>query len=133
MYSTIVRVSGLAAAAALALGFFTVAASAQDGDPEAGKKVYRQCQACHVLDKEQNRVGPHLVGIFGREAGSVEGFKYSDAMKESGIVWDEETIDAYVADPKGYIPGNRMPYAGLKDAEDRADLIAYLKQETLAE
>jgi cytochrome c len=97
-------------------------------DAEEGEKVFKKCQACHVVDKEQNRVGPHLVGIIGRKAGAVEGFKYSDAMKESGKVWDEATIDAYLADPKGYIPKNKMAFAGLKKPEERAAVIAYLKE-----
>lgn len=100
------------------------------GDAAEGKKVYRKCQACHVVDKEQNRVGPHLVGIFGREAGAVEGFRYSKAMSESGIVWSEETIAAYLRDPRGYIKGNRMAFAGLKKDEDVANVIAYLKEAT---
>ena len=100
------------------------------GDAAEGQKVYRKCQACHVVDKEQNRVGPHLVGIFGREAGAVEGFRYSKAMSESGIVWSEETIAAYLRDPRGYIKGNRMAFAGLKKDEDVANVIAYLKEAT---
>ncbi len=98
-----------------------------EGDPAAGERVFRQCQACHVIDAEQNRVGPHLVGIFGREAGAVEGFNYSPAMAGSGIVWDEETIAAYLADPRGYIPGNRMAFAGLRQEQQIADVIAYMK------
>lgn len=101
-----------------------------DGDPEDGAKVFNKCKACHVADEPQNRVGPHLVGLFGRQAGSVEGFKYSDAMKESGVTWDEETIAEYIADPRGYIKGNRMAFVGLKDEEEIADLIAYLKEAT---
>jgi cytochrome c len=81
-----------------------------------------------VVDKEQNRVGPHLVGVIGRQAGSVDGFKYSDAMKSSGKAWDEETIAAYLKDPKGYIPGNKMAFAGLKKEDEVEDVIAYLKQ-----
>ena len=101
-----------------------------EGDAAAGKKVFNKCRACHVVDKEQNRVGPHLVGIFGREAGAVEGFRYSPAMKESGIVWDDETIGAYLADPKGYIPKNRMAFAGLRKPEDIANVLAYLREAT---
>ncbi len=97
------------------------------GDPANGQKVFRQCQACHVVDQEQNRVGPHLVGIIGRPAGSVEGFKYSDAMANSGIVWDQTTIAEYLADPRGYVGGNRMAFAGLRKPEDIADVIAYLE------
>jgi cytochrome c len=100
------------------------------GDADAGEKVFNKCKACHVADEPQNRVGPHLVGIFGRPAGSVEGFKYSDAMKESGVTWDEATIAEYIADPRGYIKGNRMAFVGLKDEEDIANLIAYLKEAT---
>ena len=100
------------------------------GDAEAGEKVFNKCKACHVADEPQNRVGPHLVGLFGRQAGSVEGFKYSDAMKESGVTWDEGTIAEYIADPRGYIKGNRMAFVGLKDEEEIADLIAYLKEAT---
>ena len=101
-----------------------------DGDPEDGEKVFNKCKACHVPDEPQNRVGPHLMGVFGRQAGSVEGFKYSDAMKESGVTWDEKTIAEYIADPRGYIKGNRMAFVGLKDEEDIEDLIAYLKEAT---
>ena len=100
------------------------------GDPAAGEKVFNKCKACHVADEAQNRVGPHLVGLFGRQAGSVEGFKYSDAMKKSGVTWSEETIAEYIADPRGYIKGNRMAFVGLKDEEDVANLVAYLKEAT---
>jgi cytochrome c len=98
-----------------------------EGDAAQGEKVYRRCKACHSTEEGQNRVGPHLAGIVGREAGSVEGFKYSDAMKESGITWDDESLDAYLEDPKGFIAGNRMAFPGLKKEEDRANVIAYLK------
>ena len=104
------------------------AAQAQ-GDPEQGEKVFNKCKACHVVEEEKNRVGPHLVGIFGRPAGSVEDFKYSDAMKNSGIVWEDDTIASYLKDPRGYVPGNRMAFAGLKDDDDIADLLAYLHEE----
>jgi cytochrome c len=100
------------------------------GDPEQGEQVFNKCRACHVADEPQNRVGPHLVGLFGRQAGSVEDFRYSDAMKESGVTWNEETIAEYIADPRGYIKGNRMAFVGLKDEEEVADLIAYLKEAT---
>ena len=104
--------------------------AAAQGDPEKGEKVFNKCKACHVVDKEQNRVGPHLVGVFGRAAGSVEGFKYSDAMKSSGTVWDDETMAAYLKDPKGYIPGNRMVFPGLRKDDEIADLLAYLHEES---
>jgi cytochrome c len=101
-------------------------ASAQDA--EAGKAVFNKCRACHDIGPNaKNKVGPHLNDIFGRKAGSVEGFNYSDALKNSGIVWDEASIDAYVADPKGKIPGNKMVFVGIKDEADRKNLIAFLK------
>ena len=113
---------------ALALLAGPIGAQAQ-GDPEKGEKVFNKCKTCHVVEEEQNKVGPHLVGIFGRQAGSVEGFKYSDAMKESGIVWEDETITAYLKEPRAYIPGNRMAFAGLRKDEEIADLLAYLHEE----
>ena len=100
------------------------------GDPEKGEKVFNKCKTCHEIEDEKNKVGPHLVGIFGRPAGSVEGFKYSDAMKSSGVVWEDETITAYLKDPKGYIPGNRMVFPGLRKDEEIADLLAYLQEES---
>ena len=75
-------------------------------------------------------MGPSLHGVFGRTAGTEEGFKYSDAMKESGIVWSEETLDVYLTKPKDMVPGTRMAFPGLKDEQDRADIIAYLKEAT---
>ena len=98
------------------------------GDAAAGEKVFKKCRACHVVDKEQNRTGPHLVNLFGRTAGTVDGYKkYSKAMKNSGIVWNEETLDGYLKAPKKYLKGTRMAFAGLKKESDRANVIAYLK------
>ncbi len=108
-----------------------VALPAMAQDAAEGEKVFKRCQACHVIDKEQNRVGPHLVGVVGRKAGSVEGFKYSEAMAakgQEGLVWNDETLNAYLENPKGYIPKNKMAFAGLKKPEERAGVIAYLKQ-----
>ncbi len=101
-----------------------------EGDTAAGEKVFKKCKACHVVDKKKNRLGPHLIGVFGRESGSVEGFKYSKAMKGAGITWDEATLNDYLADPKGFIPKNKMAFKGLKKDEDRANVIAYLKEAT---
>lgn len=104
------------------------AASAQPaGDPAKGEQVFKRCQACHVVNQPTNRVGPHLVGIVGRQSGSVEGFKYSDANQKSDVVWDEATLDTYLTDPKAFMPGNKMAFPGLKKPEERADVIAYLK------
>ena len=106
------------------------AGGAQAQDAEAGKKVFNQCRACHVLDKATNRVGPHLGDVIGRKAGSVEGFSYSDAMKNSGITWDEESLAKYLKDPKGTVAGNKMAFAGVKKDDDLKNLIAYLKEES---
>lgn len=119
-------------ALALGVGLLVNGTARADGDPAAGEKVFAKCRACHVADKPQNKVGPHLVGLFGRHAGTVEGFKYSDAMKEADITWDEETLDQYLADPKGYIPKNRMIFPGLKTEDERENVIAYLRQATTA-
>ncbi|MGI9417625.1 MAG: c-type cytochrome [Geminicoccaceae bacterium] len=116
-------VAGFAAALTMAMP-----SAMAEGDAAAGEKVFKKCKACHVIDKEKNRLGPHLVGIFGRSAGSIDGFKYSKAMTESGLTWDEATLDAYLADPKGYVPKNKMAFPGLKKEEDRANVIAYLKE-----
>jgi len=98
------------------------------GDIDAGEKVFKKCKACHVVDAEKNKTGPHLVNIMGRTAGSLESFKkYSKAMKESGIVWSEETLNGYLEKPKAYIKGTKMAFAGLKKEKDRENVIAYLK------
>lgn len=109
-------------AAGLMMVLPTVASAA---DAANGESVFKKCKACHATDGK-NKVGPHLDGILGRKAGAVEGFNFSDAMKNSGKTWDEATLDAYLKDPKGYIPGNKMVFVGVKDDADRADLVAYL-------
>lgn len=107
---------------------FVATGPALAGDIKAGEKVFKKCKACHVVDKEKNKTGPHLVNIMGRSAGSLESYKkYSKAMKESGIVWDEETLDGYLEKPKKYIKGTKMAFAGLKKEKDRENVIAYLK------
>ena len=96
------------------------------GDIEAGAKVFKKCKACHVVDKEKNKTGPHLVNLFGRTAGSLEGYKYSKAMKASGIVWDEETLAGYLRTPKKYVKGTKMAFLGLKKDADIENIIAYI-------
>jgi cytochrome c2 len=122
---SIARALLIAVIAALALP-----AAARAQDVAAGRQVFKKCAACHVATEAKNRVGPHLSGIVGRKAGSVEGFKYSEAMAAKGtegLVWDEASLAAYMRDPKGFVPGNRMVFAGLKKDEDIVNLIAYLK------
>ena len=105
-------------------------AALADGDPAAGKQVFRKCSACHTVQAGKNRLGPSLAGIVGRVPGTVDGFAYSAAMKAygaAGHVWDDATLDAYLAAPKNAVKGTRMAFVGLPDAKERADVIAYLK------
>ncbi len=104
-----------------------IAYTSLTGDAAAGKSVFAQCRTCHVTDKGVNRVGPSLAGIIGRKAGSVEGFNYSPANKEGGITWTEEQMYVYLENPQRTIPKTKMIFAGIPDAQKRADVIAYLK------
>jgi cytochrome c len=98
-------------------------------DPAAGEKAYAVCKACHrVGEGAKNTIGPTLNGVVGRPAASVEGFAYSEAMKNSGITWDEATLTEYLKNPKAKVPGTKMAFAGVKDDTKVADIIAYLKQ-----
>jgi cytochrome c len=102
-------------------------ASAQDA--AAGEKVFAVCKACHQIgETAKNSLGPVLNGVIGRKAGSVEGYSYSAANKDSGITWDEATFREYIKDPKAKVPGTKMIYAGLKDEQKTSDLVAFLKQ-----
>lgn len=116
-------------ACALLLPFGGAAAANQQstnkGNPENGERVYARCMACHSLT--ENRIGPRHCGVFGRRAGTVAGFDYSPAMRRSKIVWNEASLDAFLLDPMKYVPGTAMVYAGVPDARERADVIAWLK------
>ncbi len=102
--------------------------AAHAADAEAGKAVFGKCKACHQVGAAaKNAVGPTLTGIIGRKAGTVEGFTYSEAMKNSGLTWDEATFKEYMADPKKKVPGNKMVFMGIKDAADLDNLTEYLK------
>jgi len=99
------------------------------GDPDAGQRIYIYCQSCHnINDGGPNKVGPNLYGIFGAPAAQVTGFGYSDALTSSGIVWDAEALEEWVISPSGMVPGTTMLFAGIRDAQQRADLIAYIKK-----
>lgn len=105
-------------------------ASVRAADTKNGKVVFEKCAACHSLEAGKNDIGPSLAGIFGRKAASLDDFRYSNAMKRSNVTWDEHTLDTFIEDPQAFIPGNRMPFDGLKDKQDRDDLLAYLKVAT---
>lgn len=114
------------------LSLFPFAALAQEGDPAAGKTVFNKCRACHEAETDRNKVGPSLLGVFGRTAGTLESFqgRYSENMKQAGaegLVWDEENLTEYLRDPRAVIPKGKMAFPGLKDNADLADVIAYLK------
>jgi cytochrome c len=111
---------------ALAATLLLAGTARADGDAARGEKRFGDCAACHKLEAGANNVGPSLHGIFGRKAGEIADFRYSPAIKRSAIVWTPETIDKFITDPQAMVPGNRMPYAGMASAADRADLIAYL-------
>jgi cytochrome c len=112
---------------AAALAFVPVI-SAHAQDAAAGERVFTACKACHqVGESAKNAVGPILNGLFGRKAGSVEGYNYSPANKNSGLTWDEATFKDYIKDPRAKVPGTKMVYAGLKDEQRINDLLAYLK------
>ncbi|MEM9739134.1 MAG: cytochrome c family protein [Pseudomonadota bacterium] len=100
------------------------------GDPAAGRRVFTKCMSCHVVAEGQNRVGPSLYGIIGREAGSIEGFRYSSANSDSGITWTEPVMFAYLEKPQEFIRGTTMAFPGLPSAQERVDVIAYIKQES---
>jgi len=100
------------------------------GDAARGETRFQDCAACHKLEAGANNVGPSLHGIFARKAGEIADFRYSPAMKRSGIVWTPETLEKFISDPQAMVPANRMPYAGMASADDRADLIAYLQNAT---
>lgn len=105
-------------------------ALAQEGDPERGATLFRHCNSCHVAAPDgPARTGPNLYGVMGRSAGSLEGVRYSPALRaagEDGLIWTAETLDGFLQDPRGYIPGSRMSFRGLPDLQDRMDVIAYL-------
>jgi cytochrome c len=102
-----------------------------EGDEARGERLFnQQCKACHTLDQGgHNLVGPNLHGLFGRKAGSAD-YQYSDAMKKSGIVWDEKALTDYLKDPKGKVPGTKMTYIGLRQEQQQQDMTAFLKKAT---
>lgn len=123
-------VTTVSLAAALCASALVVSARADDAT-DAGEKVFkRNCMACHDATSEKNKIGPYLKGVVGRTAGTANGFHYSEAMASAGkggLVWTEENLTAYITDPKAKVPGNKMPFAGMKKPDEVAAVIAYLK------
>ena len=114
----------------LALAFATAmgaGAAHADGDAANGEKIFAKCKACHTVEAGKNKVGPSLAGVVGRKAGTAEGYNSSDAMKNSGLTWDEATLNTYLTGPKKLVPGTKMAFPGLPNDQDRLDVIAYLK------
>jgi cytochrome c len=107
----------------MSVGFVSTAIAA---DADAGKKVFSKCAVCHTAVAGKNGLGPSLFGVVGRQSGSVAGYSYSEAMKSANKTWDEAALNAYLTDPKAAVPGNKMAFSGLPNAEDRANVIAYL-------
>lgn len=120
-------------AATLLVAAVVIAAPAgAEGDATRGERLFnQQCKACHTLEKGgASTTGPNLHGLIGRKAGSEGGFDSSDAMKKSGIVWDDQTLAEYLKDPKGKVPGTKMVYIGLKQEAQQQDMIAFLRKAT---
>ena len=126
MSSSILKLA--AVAGALFFGLHGAAALA-DGDPALGEKTFLKCKACHQIGEgAKNGVGPQQNGLIGRHSGTVEGYNYSEANKNSGLTWDEATFREYIKNPKAKVPGTKMVFAGIQDDKDIDNLIAYLKQ-----
>jgi cytochrome c len=129
------KFTALLGAFAIAFGVGDVVrgSAAETSGPNRGAQLFRTCAACHSLEPERNLTGPSLAGLFGRKAGSLSSFpRYSDALQSSAIVWNDDALDAWLKDNKAAIPGNLMPFPGIKSAADRRALIDYLKSATAA-
>ena len=96
------------------------------GDAEAGKTVFKKCAVCHAVEPGKNKVGPSLAGVVGLKSGSVADYKYSTAMQNAGLTWDDATLHKYLEGPAKLVPGTKMAFPGLKEEKDRDDVIAYL-------
>jgi cytochrome c len=102
-------------------------APAAAADVDAGKTAFKKCALCHTTEAGKNKIGPSLFGIFGRKSASLENFNYSEAMKKFDHTWDEATLETYLADPRGTVPGTKMIFPGIKDKTERDDVIGYLE------
>lgn len=112
---------------ALLVLFTALAPAMAEGDIKKGKKVFKKCKACHSLKEGQNKVGPSMFGIIGSNSGSIEGYKYSDAMLAANLTWDEATLKEFLRKPKDLVPNTKMAFGGLKMEKQIDDLLAYLQ------
>lgn len=113
---------------AVVLAMFTAGAAGAAENPDRGKMEFRRCASCHSAEPDVHKTGPSLAVIWGQKAGTVQGFvRYSEALKQSQVVWDRDTMDAWLRDPQGLVPGNRMTMRGIENARTRKDIVAYLE------
>jgi cytochrome c len=126
----VMKLSGILSGAVVLLPLTLVAQAQGLGDAQRGAQVFAQCKICHSLEAGKNMVGPSLHGLIGRKAGSVPGYAYSPAMKNANITWNDDALSKYLADPKAFIPGDKMVFLGIKDPSKLGDLLAYLNQAT---
>jgi cytochrome c len=126
----VMKLSGILSGAAVLLPFTLAAQTQGVGDAQRGALVFAQCKVCHSLEAGKNMVGPSLHGLIGRKAGSVPGYAYSPAMKNANVTWNDDTLSKYLSDPKAFVPGDKMVFAGIKDLSKLGDLLAYLNQAT---
>ena len=124
------KLYGILGGAMILLALAQVAQAQGVGDAQRGAQVFAQCKICHSLEAGKNMVGPSLHGLIGRQAGSVPGYAYSPAMKNANVTWNNDTLSKYLTDPKAFIPGDKMVFAGVKDPSKLGDLLAYLDQAT---
>lgn len=119
----------IVSAAIASAGVFTsTTANAAQGDAKRGDKLFEECRTCHSVKAGEHGVGPSLQAVIGRKAGALDDFRYSPQLKRSNLTWNAKTLDAFIADPQQVVPANRMPYSGMPDPKNRADLIEYLMQ-----
>src|SRR3974390_556432 len=119
------KLSGILSTAVVLLPLALVAQAQGVGDAQRGAQIFAQCKICHSLEAGKNMLGPSLHGLFGRKSGSVPGFAYSSAMKSANVTWNDDTLSKYLVDPKAFIPGDKMAFAGVKDPSKLGDLLAY--------
>jgi len=126
----VIKLFGFVSGTAVLLLYALIAQAQSVGDAQRGAQVFNQCKICHSLEAGKNMLGPSLHGLIGRKSGSVPGFAYSSAMKNSNVTWNDDTLSKYLSDPKAFIPGDKMAFPGVKDPNKLGDLLAYLNQAT---